>query len=79
MGKTTSSVVRYETVKNEDRRFGSATEYIPAMIYYPPEGVFKPMLLTKKQVCEALDRAIDNPEDAPRVSWYARLLHLVSW
>jgi len=76
VGKTTSSVVRFRTISNKERRFGSSLDYVPAMLYYPPEGIFKPMLLTKKQVCEAMDRALANPEDAPRVSWFARLLHM---
>jgi hypothetical protein len=59
-----SKIYLTEKVKNKDRRFGSALEYITAWVVYP-DGTEKPALFTMSPINEAIDRADDNPEDIP--------------
>lgn len=68
-----SKIFLSKKVENKDRRFGSATEYYPAMVE-DPDGIQTPALFTSAQIEEAQERAVRNPEDIPgEESFWGRL------
>lgn len=60
-----------EKVGNDERKFGSATEYFPATVVLE-SGLQVPALFTLSQVDEATTRGELNPEDVPEASWWVR-------
>lgn len=74
MGEPTRSVVKYQFVLNQQRRFGSGVRYIPALIENEV-GDFSPALFTSEQIQDAIARARSNPEDAPVLTWWQSLFH----
>jgi hypothetical protein len=61
------------TVKNKDRKFGSALEYAYVRVQFE-DGTEKPLLFTTAQIDEAKVRAEVNSEDLPKVGWFKNIL-----
>lgn len=61
------------TVENEDRKFGSALQYVYLRVQLE-DGTEKPLLFTAHEMDEASARAEANPEDLPTVSWLRDLI-----
>ncbi len=60
-----NSVIFYdEEVPNKNRKFGSLRSYFPAILKYP-DGKEVPMLFTKHDLEQAMERASKNTEDLP--------------
>lgn len=76
MGAVTSSIIKYRFTHNRDRRFGSDLGYVPALIENEV-GDVSPALFTAAQIREAIERARQNPEDAPRPTWLKGLVSRV--
>jgi len=55
---------RLKTVKNKDRKFGSAKDY-HAIWLVDQAGDSVCAMLTENELVNALTRAIENPEDVP--------------
>lgn len=72
MGARTKSIIRNSLVWNNNRAFGAAPMYVPAMVEQLT-GDLVPALFTQAQIQEAIDRAGFNPEDAPRPSWFREM------
>ena len=72
MGFKTGSVIFNQRVANMDRKFGAGDFYVPAMVELPG-GAMVPALFTESAIDAAIQRANDNPEDAPTASWWRRL------
>ena len=54
-----------DKVPNAERRFGSATEYYPAIIVHGARQM--PALFTPADISRAMQRADANPEDMPEL------------
>lgn len=67
----TSAVIK-EVEINDDRKFGAATIYFPALVRR--NGKLVPALFTMDQLDDATARAQVQPEDAPKPSFLARIL-----
>jgi hypothetical protein len=57
-----SKIVLEESIINTERRFGSNTNYYPAIVTNT-DGVEANALFTKDQIDIAIERAERNPED----------------
>ncbi len=55
---------RLKTIKNKDRKFGSAKDY-HAIWLVDQAGDSVCAMLTENELVNALVRAIENPEDVP--------------
>lgn len=60
----------HEAVPNSQRKFGSEQEYYPARVR--GFGGHTDALFTRAQIEVAIERAQDNPEDVPPLSWWER-------
>lgn len=60
-------------IVNKDRRFG-ADDWYYGHIVRTPHG-YRPALFTEDAVQVALKRAAKNPEDAPRLNLWQRLVN----
>lgn len=69
----TSAVIK-EVEINDDRKFGAATIYFPALVR--KNGTLVPALFTMDQLDDATARAQIQPEDAPKPTLLARILAL---
>ena len=56
------------TVENQERRFGSATQYVYVRVQLET-GEEVPLLFTNHEMDEARARAEANTEDLPKVGW----------
>lgn len=61
----TSVIYLTETVRNEDRRFGSADAYVPVRVVYA-DGTDQIALFTPSEIGAATVRGEANREDAER-------------
>lgn len=66
-----SRIYLSERVPNKDRRFGAALEYYPVVIITGKRR--QVALLTGNAISEGLARYLDNPEDVPEPSRWARM------
>lgn len=60
-----------ERVHNSNRRFGAATEYLPAYLIQYGRAA-RPLLFTPDQIRDAAERADANPEDCGVLEMSAR-------
>lgn len=60
-----------KVIPNTDRKFGSAKNYVPAVLIRT-DGTRQPILLTRHQLNEARYRAEQNEEDIPKLSIWQR-------
>jgi hypothetical protein len=59
-----SKLILAEAVPNSRRRTSGAKEYFPVMVVHP-QGHVLPALFSAHQLKVAMDRAKEQPEDAP--------------
>lgn len=60
-------------VKNKERKFGSAEEYVFLRIQ-TEDGLESPLLFTANEIEIAFSRAKRNQEDLPKINWLQNLL-----
>ena len=60
-------------VENTERKFGSADHYNYMRGEFPDKTEL-PLLFTDNEIQVAIERAKENEEDLPKVSWFRNLI-----